>query len=84
MIVLRKKRLVLMICFLCLSFSVYFVANDSNKIDTKNRNYDITQVSSIPATGKVVVIDAGHGGEDGRSYSELTILVRQVLILKLP
>ena len=64
MIIFRKKRLVLMICFLFLSFSVYFATNSSNKINTNNRNYDITQVSSIPATGKVVVIDAGHGGED--------------------
>ena len=62
--ILRKKRIALILCFLFLSFSAYFVSN--NNINTTNRNYDITQVSALPVTHKVIVIDAGHGGEDGR------------------
>lgn len=56
-----------MIFFLFISFSVYY-ANSGAKLNTQNRSYDVTQVSSIPVTEKVIVIDAGHGGEDGRCY----------------
>ena len=62
MFVFRKKRFALILILLCVSFSSYFLANKS----TENRSYDITQVSSLPVTEKVVIIDAGHGGEDGR------------------
>lgn len=62
MFVFKKKRFFLILCFLCISFGTYFLATDNtNIIDTKNRSYDITQVSAIPVTEKVVVIDAGHG-----------------------
>ena len=63
MFILRKRRIALILCFLFLSFTTYFASNNINK---ENRSYDITQVSSIPVTEKVIVIDAGHGGEDGR------------------
>ena len=63
MYILRKKRIALILCSLFLSFCVYFTGNN---INTANRNYDITQVSALPVTEKVIVIDAGHGGEDGR------------------
>jgi len=61
MYIFRKKRFALLLCFLCMSFTFSFLANKPDKTHVNNRNYDITQVSSIPATGKVVVIDAGHG-----------------------
>lgn len=62
MFIFRKKRFALILLMLCVSFSSYFIANNN----TENRSYDITQVSSLPVTEKVIVIDAGHGGEDGR------------------
>lgn len=58
MIILRKKRIFLIFCFLILSFSTCFLANSKTN---ENRTYDITQVSTIPVTEKVIVIDAGHG-----------------------
>lgn len=61
MIIFRKKRFAFILCFLFLSFSFCFIANNKTN---QNRSYDITQVSSIPVTEKVIVIDAGHGGED--------------------
>lgn len=61
--ILRRKRIALILCALFLSFMFHFA---SGNINTANRNYDITQVSALPVTEKVIVIDAGHGGEDGR------------------
>lgn len=61
MYILKRKRLALMLCFLCLSFSFCFISGKSNTINTKNRSYDITQVSSLPVTERVIIIDAGHG-----------------------
>ena len=48
-----------MLCFLFLSFSVYFASSNN----TTNRSYDITQVSALPVTEKVIVLDAGHRSE---------------------
>lgn len=61
MYILRKKRVFFILFFLCLSFSTYFI---SSKNMVQNRSYDITQVSSLPVTEKVIIIDAGHGGDD--------------------
>lgn len=61
MYIFKRKRFALILCFLFLSFSSYFIAGNNKNINTKNRNYDITQVSSLPVTEKVVVVDAGHG-----------------------
>lgn len=51
----RKKHFALILCFLFFSFAYYLSDN------TAKRSYDITQVSSVPVDGKVIVIDAGHG-----------------------
>jgi hypothetical protein len=48
MIILRKKRFLILISCLVLSFSIYLA--QTNTINYANRTYDITQVSSIPAT----------------------------------
>lgn len=58
MVIFRKKRFVLLFSLLFLSFSVFFASN--RNINITNRNYDITQVSALPVTNKVIVIDAGH------------------------
>lgn len=52
MVVFRRKRIVLVLCFLVLSFSVYFATTNNKLTNVSNRNYDVTQVSSIPATRK--------------------------------
>lgn len=59
MFILKKQRVLLMLGFLFFSFSMYFAQNRN----LQNRSYDITQVSSIPVTQKVVIIDAGHRSE---------------------
>ena len=64
MLVLRRRHFLIMISCLVISFSAYYL-NNSN---TTNRTYEVTQVSSLPVHEKVIIIDAGHGGEDGRSF----------------
>lgn len=74
MFVFKRKRFVLILCLLCISFGTYFASSNSNNvIDTQNRSYDITQVSAIPVTEKVIVIDAGHGRRRRWGCSELII-----------
>lgn len=64
MVVFRKKRFFLIFLCLVVSFCTFF-ATSNDKIDISNRSYEITQVSALPVSQKVVVLDAGHGGEDG-------------------
>ena len=56
MFFLDKRRVVLILCFVFLFFSVYFAKSNS----VQNRSFDITQVSAVPVTEKVIVVDAGH------------------------
>ncbi len=67
MYIFRKKHFALILCFLFVSFSFYIVNSNVN------RSYDITQVSSVPVDGKVIVVDAGHGGDDGGATSNTGI-----------
>lgn len=58
MLIIRKKHLTLSLFFLFFVFSICLIGK--NEI---NRNYQITQVSSLPVDKKVVIIDAGHRSE---------------------
>ena len=62
--VFRKSRFLLIISCLFLSFAFCLASNNVNE-----RSYEITQVSAIPVSEKVVIIDAGHGGADGGAVS---------------
>lgn len=64
MFIFTKKRFALILSCLAVSFSFCLASNNTN-----NRTFDVTQVSAIPANNKVVVLDAGHGGEDGGAVS---------------
>ncbi len=61
MILLQKKRLLLVLSMVFVSVFVYFFSNNESKT---------IQTVSLPVTNKVVVIDAGHGGEDQGAESE--------------
>ena len=65
MVVFRKKRFFLIFCCLAVSFCSFFASYQGNSLNVSNRSYGITQVSTLPVSEKVVVLDAGHGGEDG-------------------
>ena len=62
MILLEKRRLLFVISMVFVSLFSYLFALTYNK--------ETVQTMSLPVTGKVVVLDAGHGGEDGGASSE--------------
>ena len=58
MIVLRKKRLVFVLVAILVSVSVFTIANKTKYTQ------GTVQVASLPVSGKVIVLDAGHGTPD--------------------
>lgn len=58
MIVLSRKRILTVILCLCISMFTFLFM-------TQNKNETVETVS-LPVTGKVVVLDAGHGIPDER------------------
>lgn len=67
MVVLKKKRLVLVSLFCCLSIFTFLLAsNKDSNIDDKAKENSVETVS-LPNTNKVIVLDAGHGVPDERS-----------------
>lgn len=62
MILLEKRRLLFVISMVFVSLFSYLFALTYNK--------ETVQTMSLPVTGKVVVLDAGHGGEDGGASSK--------------
>ncbi len=59
MIVIRKKRLVLIASFLCVSITACMLKSSFRDIKT------VTTVN-LPVSNKVIVLDAGHGVPDER------------------
>lgn len=53
MILLEKRRLLLILCMMFVSVSTYLFTLVYSK--------ETIQTMSLPVTGKVVVLDAGHG-----------------------
>lgn len=53
MILLDKRRILLVLCMIFVSISTYLFALTYDK--------ETIQTMSLPVTGKVVVLDAGHG-----------------------
>ena len=62
MIILPKKRILLIVTCVVVSIFTYLLG--------ANRNNEIIQTVSLPVTGKVVILDAGHGGEDEGAQSQ--------------
>lgn len=62
MIILPKKRILLIVTCVVVSIFTYLLGS--------NRNNEIIQTVSLPVTGKVVILDAGHGGEDEGAQSQ--------------
>ena len=53
------KRVFIIFFAFIISFSVYLAPN--NTINPKREIGDAVQVTSLPVSGKVVILDAGHG-----------------------
>ena len=59
MIVLNRKRIVLIVTSVFLSMFVFMLSKNSSNIDD-----EYIETVSLPVSGKVIVIDAGHGIPD--------------------
>lgn len=56
MILLEKKRIMIILGAICISIFSYLFGSSNM--------YETIQTVSLPISGKTVVLDAGHGGED--------------------
>lgn len=61
MILLEKKRILFILSMVFISIFAYFLSIGFNN--------KVVQTVSLPVSNKVVVLDAGHGGEDGGATS---------------
>lgn len=61
MLVFRKRRVAFLAICLCLGIFAYAYQEAKIKIDTETETLDVT---ATPVSGKVVVLDAGHGTPD--------------------
>ncbi len=57
MIILNKKRITLILSGIFLSIFIFFLTSETNE---KQNGYISTV--SLPASGKTIIIDAGHQG----------------------
>ncbi len=60
MFILNKKRIYIIFCCLVLSTLAFKINNNLNTLD-------VIETVALPVNNKVIIIDAGHGGEDRRS-----------------
>ncbi len=63
MIVIDKKRISFIIICLLLGLFAYSYQSTKTTLD-----YSMEEVSTTPVSGKTVVLDAGHGTPDERSW----------------
>ena len=61
MIILNRKRLLAIFSMVCVSILCF-------SFQIVNREEDVAETVALPVTGKVVVIDAGHGVPDEGNY----------------
>lgn len=66
MLVLSKKRIMIMICMLCVSLYAFSfkIANNVGGMENIGKT---AQTVATPVSNKVVIVDAGHGTPDERS-----------------
>ena len=62
MLFLQKKRLFIILTCLIVSTLVFQLKNTTN-VKTK-------ETVALPVTNRIIIIDAGHGGEDGGATTD--------------
>lgn len=62
MYVINRKRISFIL--ICLLLGIFAYSYEGTKI---NLDQEVQQVTSTPVSGKVIVVDAGHGVPDERS-----------------
>ena len=65
MYVISRKRISFVL--VCLLLGIFAYSYERTKIDLEQ---DVQQVTSTPVSGKVIVVDAGHGVPDERSRDQ--------------
>ncbi len=75
MIVVNKKRI--SIIAICLLLGIFAYSYQGTKIDLDE---EIQETTSTPVSGKVIVVDAGHGVPDERSTKLITEQQKRKLI----
>ena len=66
MLILTKKRIMIMVCMLCVSLYA-FSFEIANNIESMENTERTAQTVATPVSNKVVIVDAGHGTPDERS-----------------
>ena len=61
MIVINKKRISIIV--ICLVLGIFAYSYQGTKIDFEQ---EVQETTSTPVSGKVIVVDAGHGVPDER------------------
>ncbi len=61
MLILKRKRIMTMLCMIFISLYAFsFKIANQNFADTEKT----AQTVALPATSKVIIVDAGHGSPD--------------------
>ena len=61
-----KKRVFIIFFSIIIGFAVYIEQNTQSNGRNERNIGDAVQVTSLPISGKVVILDAGHGTPDER------------------
>ena len=63
MYIISKRQITIVVCIIAMCICLYLILKN-------NVHKKIIQTDAIPSANKVVIIDAGHGGEDGGAISK--------------
>ena len=61
MLILKRKRIIMMMCMICVSLYAFSFKIASNNLVKEEKT---VQTVSTPVTDRVVIVDAGHGTPD--------------------
>lgn len=64
MLIINKKRIIFLTTAIFLPIGIFMFQTANNRVKNKT-----VATMSIPVTNKTIVVDAGHGGEDGGAVS---------------
>ena len=65
MFIINKKRIMFLAASVLLPLGIFMVQTSNNNLKERN----IVATMATPATSKTIIVDAGHGGEDGGAVS---------------
>ena len=75
MLILKRKRIIMMMCMICVSLYAFSFKIASNNLVKEEKT---VQTVSTPVTDRVVIVDAGHGTPDEGAESSNGITEAQI------